>query len=61
MLSAGEGTHTDTYVDDLKQRYVDNPRIRFVGAVYGVDKHVLFQQAACFVLPSDIAERNLQH
>lgn len=54
LVIAGEPTHTEGYYELIRDLAKGNENIVFTGAVYGIEKLQLFQNAFCFVLPSDI-------
>jgi glycosyltransferase involved in cell wall biosynthesis len=54
LLIAGGGTHTEKYVESLKNIIKSDPRIRLLGPKYDQEKSDLLQNAVLFVLPSTI-------
>lgn len=50
LVVAGDTSHSDEYVDRLKQ----NADVIFPGYVYGIRLATLFRRATLFVLPSDL-------
>ena len=49
---AGEGSHTDRYVESLMRQA--NPRVLFIGHMSGEILEELFSNASVFVLPSTV-------
>lgn len=54
LVIAGEPTHAEGYYEEILELANNKPDIIFVGAAYAEDKAQLFENAFCFILPSDI-------
>ncbi|MFC1770378.1 glycosyltransferase family 4 protein [Candidatus Margulisiibacteriota bacterium] len=54
LVIAGDASHTDDYLRKIKEKVKENTNIVFTGPVYGMDKYILFNNAAVFVLPSEL-------
>lgn len=54
LAIVGDATHTDSYVDEVKDLAKSDKRIIFTGALHGKDKIEAFSNAYSFVLPSTI-------
>jgi glycosyltransferase involved in cell wall biosynthesis len=54
LVIAGGSSHSDGYVDHLKELAGDDERIMFVGPLYGADKDEAFSNAALFAMPSEL-------
>jgi len=54
LVIAGDATHTDEYMEQVRKKAKGDPRIIFAGARYGDEKAQLFSNAYMFVLPSTI-------
>lgn len=54
LLIVGGGTHTDDYVEVIKDSASHDHRIKFLGPKYDQDKSDLLKNAEIFVLPSTI-------
>ncbi|MBU1249207.1 MAG: glycosyltransferase family 4 protein [Proteobacteria bacterium] len=54
LVIAGPSSHSDEYLTRLKTLAGDDPRILFVGPLFGNDKDEAFSSAKLFVLPSDL-------
>jgi len=54
LVVAGGSSHTDRYVESLRERASGDGRILFTGYVTGAEKEELLSNAAAYVLPSDL-------
>lgn len=54
LVIAGDATHTDGYLAQMKQEAKYDDRVVFSGPLFGADKREAFSNAAFFVLPSTI-------
>jgi len=52
LVIAGAGTHTDTFVTEVRELASQDERVVLVGPRHGREKTALFSRAAVFVLPS---------
>jgi len=52
LVLAGGSSHSDAYVEELKELAGQDRRIVFTGPLFGADKDEAFSNAKCFVLPS---------
>jgi len=54
LVIVGDSSHTDDYVEQLRQLARQDDRVRLVGYQYGETLTALLQHAALFVQPSDL-------
>ncbi|MGH8905239.1 MAG: glycosyltransferase family 4 protein [Egibacteraceae bacterium] len=54
LVIAGDSCFTDGYAADVRQQAAADPRVLFVGYVYGQSLAELYNNAAGFVLPSSL-------
>lgn len=54
LVIAGDATHTEDYLKEVKQLAKDDERIIFTGPLYGKEKYEAFSNAKLFILPSTI-------
>jgi glycosyltransferase involved in cell wall biosynthesis len=54
LVIAGPSSHSDEYVSQVRAAAEGDPRIRFVGAVYGPEKDALLGNALALCQPSDL-------
>ncbi len=54
LVIVGDTTHTDRYLEELRELSKGDCRIIFTGPLYGKDKFEAFSNASLFVLPSTI-------
>lgn len=54
LVIAGGSSHTDEYLEQIKEMVKDNPNIIMTGFVQGEELAELYSNCALYVLPSDI-------
>jgi glycosyltransferase involved in cell wall biosynthesis len=54
LVLAGNSSFTGDYVQGLRERAAEDPRVVLAGFVYGVELEELYSNAAAFVLPSEL-------
>lgn len=54
LVIAGSGSHTDQYVEQIKEMTAENPDIIMTGFVEGKKLQELYSNAYVYVLPSDV-------
>ena len=57
LVLAGNSSFTSDYVQGLRERAAEDPRVVLAGFVYGAELEELYGNAAAFVLPSGIGAR----
>jgi glycosyltransferase involved in cell wall biosynthesis len=54
LAICGGAHHMEDYMEELRSKAGEDPRIHFVGPVFGEDKENIFSSAAVYVHPSEI-------
>jgi glycosyltransferase involved in cell wall biosynthesis len=54
LVLTGDSSFTNDYVQALRDRAAEDPRVVLAGFVYGADLEELYRNAAAFVLPSQL-------
>ncbi len=54
LVIAGDSSHTDRYLQEVKSQAASDPRILFTGFVQGEELEELYSNAYLYVLPSDL-------
>jgi glycosyltransferase involved in cell wall biosynthesis len=54
LVLTGNSSFTNDYVQALRERAAEDPRVVLAGFVYGADLEELYGNAAAFVLPSEL-------